>query len=178
MHACTCLEVDPSSVWLKDDITDSGFFPHSDGHFRLQEDSRVTPYCILLVEGPDQVTQSSSITQSSAITRSATGHTCTAFNSPLSSSQIMQAAGLGFHSITYSHKKIKSFNVKIKKAHLTKKGKKPKFTPTGLLYIEMLENNANIHVVMEAIKNKWGADFIIVTSDGLKLEDSPATRGE
>ena len=108
-------------MWLKDDIEDTGYFPvDSDGHLRLQDNSRVLPYCTLLVEGPEQVIPSA--------TRSAMA-TSTSFNSPGSS----RMTGSGFRSVVpvYSHKKIKSFNVKIIKVILHKKGRKPEFTATG-----------------------------------------------
>ena len=160
--------MDPSSVWLKDDIDDTGYFPvDDDGHFRLQDNSRVLPYCTLLVEGPEQV----------SATRSTMAMSSTNFNSPASSSHLPQYTSSGFRSVLYSHKKIRSFNVKITKAILHKKGRKPEFTATGQLYIEMLESNSNIQYALEAIRNKWGPDYILVSSDGLKIEDSAATRG-
>ena len=67
--------------------------------------------------------------------------------------------------------------MKITKALLTKRGRKPEFTPTGQLYIEITDSTSNIEHVLEKIQNKWGQDYLLVTSDGLKLEDSPATRG-
>ena len=77
----------------------------------------------------------------------------------------------------YPHRKIKSFNVKITKALPSKRGRKVEFTPTGQLFIEMLDSTSNVEHTLEKIKDKWGPDYLLVTSDGLKLEDSPATRG-
>lgn len=89
------LQVDLSRLWLKVDIEDTGYFPvDSNGHFRLQDNARVLPYCTLLVKGPEQLILSAM--------RSATASS-TSFNSP--SSSHIQHIGPGFRSVVYSHNK-------------------------------------------------------------------------
>ena len=34
-----------------------------------------------------------------------------------------------------------------------------------------------MNYIFGAVQRKWGADHVIVTIDGLTLEDSPATQG-
>lgn len=45
------------------------------------------------------------------------------------------------------------------------------------MYIELLYSTANTDYVLDAIRKRWEAEYLLVTSDGLKLEDSAATRG-
>jgi len=81
-------------------------------------------------------------------------------------------SGHNFRSVL-AHKKIKSFNIKVTKATMTKSPKgKPEFNPTGQMYIELLDSTANIEHVLEKIQQKWGGNHMVVTSDGLQLEDS------
>lgn len=46
------------------------------------------------------------------------------------------------------------------------------------MYIDLLETIANLEHISSVIQRRWGADYTIVTSDGLPLEDSPATQGK
>ena len=87
-------QVDPAQVWLKDDIDEHAY---SDGNFRLQGNTRVTPYSTLNVEGADQQQASSQ-----SMTRFATAALPATYSSH------------GYRSV-FPHKKIKSFTIKITK---------------------------------------------------------------
>ena len=41
----------------------------------------------------------------------------------------------------------------------------------------MVESTANVEYILTLVQRRWGEDYIIVTNDGLQLEDSPATQG-
>jgi len=103
-------------VWLKDDIDDTAYFPCSDGSLRLDENPRVASYATLLVKGPDAAT----------VTRSATAIEAAAIIN------LSIYSGHNFCSVL-ADKKIKSFNIKVTKAIMTKKSPrgKPEFNPTG-----------------------------------------------
>ena len=41
----------------------------------------------------------------------------------------------------------------------------------------LTEATANIYYITGMIQNKWGKDFVLVTGDGLKIEDSSGIQG-
>ena len=45
------------------------------------------------------------------------------------------------------------------------------------MYLQITELSANVTLIKAAIQRKWGADYTLVTSDGIELEDSPGTEG-
>ena len=51
------------------------------------------------------------------------------------------------------------------------------FTPTSQTYIDLLETTANLEHITDVIHRRWGSEYVLVTNDGLELEDSPATQG-
>ena len=70
-----------------------------------------------------------------------------------------------FRSVT-APKRGASFSLKVVKATVTKKGRgKPDFQPISQMYI------------LGVIRKRWGAEYTLVTTDGIELEDSPATQG-
>ena len=79
-------------------------------------------------------------------------------------------------------KKEVSYSLKITKAEVTagnepgKSGAK-QFTPLCHMYLQITELSANVTLIKAAIQRKWGADYTLVTSDGIELEDSPGTEG-
>ena len=72
-----------------------------------------------------------------------------------------------------------SFSLKVVKATVTKKGRdKPDFQPTSQVYIELTEATAHLEHILGVIRKRWGAEYTLVTSDVIELEDSPATQGK
>lgn len=55
---------------------------------------------------------------------------------------------------------------------------KPEFTKLGQTYINMTEVTANIEYATEQVNTLWGAGHAIVSTDGIKIEDSPGTKGQ
>ena len=43
-------------------------------------------------------------------------------------------------------------------------------------FIELIEATANVNHILAIIRRRWGPDYILVTQDGLQIEDSPATQ--
>ena len=61
---------------------------------------------------------------------------------------------------------------------MTKHAKgKVAFQPVNQTYIDLVESTANVEYILTLVQRRWGEDYIIVTNDGLQLEDSPATQG-
>ena len=49
---------------------------------------------------------------------------------------------------------------------------KAEFTRENQTYVTVSEATANVDYVSQAIQRKWGFNYVLVTSDGLKLDDS------
>ncbi len=61
---------------------------------------------------------------------------------------------------------------------MSRRGKsKPEFQPTSQTYIDLIDSTANLEHILSIIQRRWGSEYTIVTTDGLPLEDSPATQG-
>ena len=71
------------------------------------------------------------------------------------------------------------FPLKIIQAIITKQNSngRPEFLKMGEFYLEIIESTANITFINHAIKERWGKEYVLVSSNGLKIEDSSATRG-
>ena len=82
-----------------------------------------------------------------------------------------------FHSVT-APKRGASFSLKVVKATVTKKGRgKSDFQPISQMYIELTEATAHLEHILGVIRKRWGAEYTLVTTDGIEVEDSPATQG-
>ena len=81
-----------------------------------------------------------------------------------------------FRSVMHSGKK--GISVKIVQAHLSfTSGGKPRFQPVGQMYVPVHETTANVPHVLSAVQQEFGQSYIIVTADGIELQDSPGTQG-
>ena len=81
---------------------------------------------------------------------------------------------------TFSSKKGGSVSVKIVKASFSSKysGGKREFEKLGQTFVSVTETTANVIYVSSVIRQKWGEEYVLVTSDGLQLEDSGGTQGK
>ena len=52
------------------------------------------------------------------------------------------------------------------------------FDPIHQMYLEIRESTANVNYVTVAVMKKWGKGYLLVTADGLPLEDTDGTRGK
>ena len=46
------------------------------------------------------------------------------------------------------------------------------FKSENQTYVTVTEGTANLDYVSQAVQRKWGSHYVLVTSDGLKLDDS------
>jgi len=60
---------------------------------------------------------------------------------------------------------------------MTTSGKKPEFLSQQQTFIEINESTANVEHILGVVRGRWGQGYILVTQDGLTLEESPATQG-
>ena len=71
-----------------------------------------------------------------------------------------------------------SFNIKIIQAKMKKMGSsRPEFTVLSQHYISINEITANVTYILAAVRERWGSSYVIVTGDGLRVEDSSGTQG-
>ena len=42
---------------------------------------------------------------------------------------------------------------------------------------ELVDSTANLEHIKGVVHKRWGTQYTLVTSDGIELEDSPATQG-
>ena len=161
------LQVSPSEAWLRDDVDGSVYFPQPDGSFSLQ-DAGVSPYASLVVEGPNALQLPRSNLPPHAAVQLLCHYAVHQDQVPLSTP--------GFRSVVTS-KRAPSFNLKIIKAKMIKARKKIEFKPIHQTFIELVESTANVDHILGVIQRKWGTNYIIVTQDGLKLEEGPGTQG-
>ena len=177
------LQVHPLETWLRDECDGSVYFPDQDGQFNL-EDSDLTPYSTLVVEGPTAVGLNMRMGFSS-VTR--TGGQSISSTPAASSSQQQSplppaAAGHGpptFRSVI-APRKVPASLIKIMKANMAaakKPGGKPDFQCTGQMYIELTEPTANVGQVCEAVRRQWGSEYTVVSVEGLEIDDTLATQG-
>ena len=54
---------------------------------------------------------------------------------------------------------------------------KVEFSSIGQTFIDVTDSTANVHYITDVVQKKWGSEYVLVTADGLKLEDSSGTQG-
>ena len=58
-----------------------------------------------------------------------------------------------------------------------KENKKVEFHKLGQVFIDVTEGTANINYISSVVQQKFGIDYVVVTADGLRIEDSSGTQG-
>ena len=164
--------VSVSEVWLKDDITGKVYFPEEHGSFHLAD---IEGYPTLTVEGPD-MSQSTSLPRRGNPFLRATSSTV---SSTLSAGSSGSSPGAPIFRSVVAPRKGSTLCVKIVKAKVKKGGnrKKPEFLPISQTYVEVTESTATLDHILNMVKRRWGDQYVLVTSDCIQLEDSPATQG-
>ena len=77
----------------------------------------------------------------------------------------------------FSGKKGASISVKVVHSSISKLSSgKLDFEKLGQTFVEVNESTANVDFITTCIQ-KWGYDYVLVTSDGLRIEDSAGTQG-
>lgn len=71
-----------------------------------------------------------------------------------------------------------SATVKVAYAVAKKVGNKLEFKKLHQAFIKVVESTANIHYLTHAARGKWGENLVLVTADGMPLEDGSGTQGE
>ena len=75
-------------------------------------------------------------------------------------------------------RRVQTVIVKIVKATMTTGlNGKPEFTPLTQTFVDVTESTANTNYILNAVQRKWGSQYVIVTSDGLQIDDGSGTQG-
>ena len=70
-----------------------------------------------------------------------------------------------------------SFTITLVQANITRIGRRVEFHTTDQTFVTLTESNAHTDFLVTVARQKWGSDHAIVTKDGLKIDNSPATQG-
>ena len=140
-------QVDPNTVYLKEEFGQRSYFLDANNDLQLPSRIGVTIFS-LLVEG------------SPAHMRPVNQPSCT----PGPSSSIRPV---------FSCKKEVSVKVKVVQATMKKlPSGRMEFKSENQTYVTVTEGTANLDYVSQAVQRKGGSHYVLVTSDGLKLDDS------
>lgn len=171
---CLCIipQVDPSEVWLRAEQDNRAFFPEDSGHFNFH-DANLLFGAVLFVEGSNLVTPTNPHQTVSSTAQSSGSGASASYNSnpppPAFKSVIpKQAVPKGPTS-----------TVKIIRAKMdrTRTGK-VEFTQEAQMHLDVAESTANVQYVLNEVQQRWGHQYVLVTIDGLELEDGEGTKGE
>ena len=157
------IQLDPSTVWLREESGSRAYFPDSQNtRFVLSDDVGVLITELVAMGSPAPGTTSQSAVRVPSI-------------SSLSSEP--STSGLQTHAL--SLRKNHSSNEKIIQASMKRLANgKLDFVPHNQTFVDVTEATANVNYITAAVQRKWGPDHVLVTSDGLQLDDSSGTQGE
>ena len=78
-----------------------------------------------------------------------------------------------------ARRSVPSVSVKVVQATMSRLASgKPTFNKIGQTYIDVTDATASVSYVKHIMRQRWGAEYTLVTLDGLELEDSSGTQGE
>ena len=55
--------------------------------------------------------------------------------------------------------------------------RKVKFTQEAQMHLDITESTVNVQYVLNEVQQRWGDQYVLVTIDGLELEDCERTKG-
>lgn len=68
-------------------------------------------------------------------------------------------------------------NVKITYSIIKKSGSRPDFKKLHQAFIKVNDDTANVHYLTYMIRQKWNCDLVLVTPEGMPIEDGSGTQG-
>lgn len=96
---------------------------------------------------------------------------------PSTSYQTQPPSPPSYKPILGSRKK-DEINVKVVKATMTKlPNGKVKFNTESQTFVKLTESTANVPFISNVIQSGWGEKYMLVSNDGLEIEDSSGTQG-
>lgn len=111
-------------------------------------------------------------------TLSAPGSTLPARPQVAAFSEASTSAGTTSGQVHFTRKS-PSTNVKVVQATMKRLSSgKIEFTTQNQTFVDVTEITANLHYISSVVQRKWGSQYVLVTSDGLKIDDSSGTQGK
>ena len=156
---------------MKDDVKGKPYISGVDGSFHLAD---IVEYTTLTVEGPDLL-QSTSIPRRANLFQHSSLYS--AASSTVSSTPSGSSPATTILCLVVAPRKGSTFYIKIIKAKEKKSGnhkKKNELLPISQVYVELTESTANLDHISSMLKRQYRHQYVIVTSDGVRLEDSPS----
>ncbi len=153
-------QLDPRTVWLREEFGSRAYFPNT-SNTEFVIDAESAPFS-LIVEGSSQPVASTSASHGVPV---AVPHAS-------SSTSALPPFRPTFPRKTHTA------TVKITRASLTYNASgKSEFARLDQAFFDISEDNANVPYLTNAVHQKWGDEYKIVTNDGLPIEDSSGTTG-
>ena len=159
-HVYIYVQLDPASVWLQEEYGNRAYFPNTTGaSFDLPSDIGLTAPS-LVVQG--QANQAASV----------------AHNMPTIATPGPSTYGPSPRPPFTARRSTPSVSVKVVQATMSRQASgKPSFNKLGQTFLDLTDATANVSYVKHMIRERWGAEYTLVTLDGLELEDSSGTQG-
>lgn len=159
-------QVDVTTVWLKEEFGPKAFFPDaSNSSFQFTNDVGRTLTSFFVRGNPSCASQQPSPPVAG----------------PLRMSQptvIPSTSRMPAYKPIFSGKKGASVSVKVVQSSISKLSSgKLDFEKLGQTFVEVNESTANVDFITTCVQRKWGYDYVLVTNDGLRVEDSAGTQG-
>lgn len=159
------MQVEPATVWLKEEFGTRVFFPENDGTFNIQPIAGLIGS--LKVEGAprDDIPRAQNQTPQ---------HLARTMVVPPTTSPAPV-----FRSVV-AHRRPggQSVSVKVIQARLSFSATgRPTFEKLGQVYVEIGEGTANVSYILSVARTEFGENHTLVTNDGLELHDSAGTQG-
>lgn len=68
--------------------------------------------------------------------------------------------------------------VKVVYSTMKKIGNKFSFKKLHQAFVKVVESTANVHYITHVVREKWNNNLVLVTNDGMLIEDGSGTKGE
>ena len=165
------LQVEPSSLYLKEEFGDMTFWPTDSGRFNVMH---LNDGSALVVMGEDLVHGTSNV-QLQQMAEQHSGHLSQVF--AYGGSQ----AGPSKSPLFGGARRKNGVIAKVIHAEICFKNEKgpPTFQELGQTYVNIKEETANVNYVLSKARDAFNdASLELVTSNGLKIVDNEGTRGQ
>jgi len=155
-------------VWLKEQFGRRAYFPDENKKFAFGNDAGHGIY-ILIVEGaPYQHQTGASVPVGVPMAAGPSSGQSTVLQQPL----YKPVGGSGKN-------REPTLSLKVVQATMQQSpGGKPEFTRLSQAFIDITDSTANVPFITSVIRSKWGSEYVLVTADGLQIEDSSGTQGK
>ena len=163
------MQLNLDSIWLRERDGPSVFFP--DGTNSRFDFTADVGYIVttLYVEGSTSEGRGASSSSAGLVSSVCPGG---ATNRPFTSPN-----SIAHHGNKKTHISLKILQANIVPKRGASNSSRPEFRVIGQDFFDITEYTANVVYLNHAVRERWGADYVLVTSDGMKIQDSSGTQG-